>query len=289
MALGLAATGASAQPQAVREVWIGTWAASPQPVWGADFPVPLNMPRNLRDQTLRQIAHVSLGGHRVRVVLSNEYGDRPLVIGAAHVALAGDGSAIADGSDRVLTFGGQTSVAIPPGAPMISDPVALDVKPLGNLAVSLYLPETTPLSTMHWEGVQTAYITASGNHTGDLKLDGANTMKSRAFLSEIMVNAPAGAQAVVTFGDSITDGADSTPDANRRWPDDLAERLRKSGKDVAILNEGISGAKVLSNRMGVNALARFGTDVLDQPRATTVVLMMGINDIGWPGTGLAPH
>jgi len=232
---------------------------------------------------------VSLGGHRVRVVLSNEYGDHPLMIGAAHVALAGEGSTIADGSDRVLTCSGQASIAIPPGALMISDPVTLDVKPLANMAVSLYLPETTPLSTMHWDGVQTAYITASGNHVGDAKLDAANTMKARAFLTEAMVDAPADSQAIVTFGDSITDGNNSTPDANHRWPDVLAERLQKAGKDIAVLNEGISGAKILGNRMGVNALARFGTDVLDQPRATTVVLMMGINDIGWPGSRLAPH
>jgi lysophospholipase L1-like esterase len=286
---GVSLTIAPARAQSAGGDWIGTWAASPQPVWAADFPVPTNMPRNLRDQTLRQIAHVSLGGGQVRVVLSNEYGDRPLVIGAAHVALAGQGASLAEGSDRPLTFGGKTAVTIPPGAPMVSDPVALTVPARGDVAVSLYLPETTPLSTVHWEGVQTAYI-AAGNHVGEAQITAASTMKARAFLSEILVDAPAGAQAVVTFGDSITDGADSTPDANRRWPDMLAVRLDKeAGGKVAVINEGISGAKVLSDRMGVNALARFDRDVLAQPHASAVVLMMGINDIGWPGCALAPN
>jgi lysophospholipase L1-like esterase len=270
--------------------WIGTWAASPQPVWGADFPVPVNMPRNLRDQTLRQIAHVSIGGHWVRVVISNEYGDRPLLIGSAHVALADEGSAIRPGTDRPLTFSGQGSTTVPPGAPMVSDPVELSVPALGNVAVSLFLPETTPLSTIHWEGVQTAYISGPGDHVADPQIKAESTMKGRAFLSGIMVAAPAGAHAVITFGDSITDGANSTPDANHRWPDVLAQRLQNAGdQDVAVLNEGISGAKVLSDRMGVNALARFDRDVLAQPHASAVILMMGINDIGWPESALAPE
>jgi lysophospholipase L1-like esterase len=288
-ASGFVAGGAAlAQPRT--EGWIGTWAASPQPVWGPDFPVPLNMPRNLRDQTLRQVAHVSIGGNRLRVVFSNEYGDRPMRIGAAHVALAGKGSAIEQGSDRPLTFSGQSAITVPPGAPIVSDPVDLAVPPEGNVAVSLFLPGTTPLSTIHWEGVQTAYVSGPGNHVADPEINAESTMKGRAFLSEIMVSATPGAQAIVTFGDSITDGANSTVDANHRWPDDLAARLEKAGdKNVAVLNEGISGAKVLSNRMGVNALARFTDDVLAQPRASTVILMMGINDIGWPQTGLAPE
>ncbi len=237
VAATMLATATVSPAQQAHENWIGTWSASPQPVWGADFPVPTNMPRNLRDQTLRQIAHVSLGGRRVRVVLSNEYGDRPLVIGAAHLALAAEGPAIAQGSDRVLTFDGQQAATIPPGAPMISDPVALDVRPLSNLAVSLYFPETTPLSTMHWEGVQTAYI-AAGDHAGDAKPEVAGTMKARAFLSEIMVDAAPDATAIVTFGDLITDGADSTTDANHRWPDFLAERLHQSGKLVSGTERG---------------------------------------------------
>jgi lysophospholipase L1-like esterase len=268
--------------------WIGTWTASPQPVWDADFFAPVGIPRALRDQTLRQIARVSLGGDRVRVVISNEYGDRPLVIGSAHVALAGDGVAIVPGSDRALTFDGSPSVTIPPGAPIISDPVDLTVAPLGSVAVSLYLPEITPTTTWHNEGVQTAYISGQGDFAADTEFEPAQTITSRIFLSGIMVDAAPGARAIVTLGDSITDGATSTPDANHRWPDFLAERLHEAGAEVAVLNQGISGARVLRDRMGDNALARFDQDVLSHPRVDTVILMMGINDIGWPDTLLVP-
>jgi lysophospholipase L1-like esterase len=286
---GLATAPAPAQQRADDGDWIGTWAASPQPVWDADFFAPVGIPRALRDQTLRQIARVSLGGDRVRAVVSNEYGDRPLVIGSAHVALAGDGGAIVPGSDRTLTFDGSPSVTIPPGAPMLSDPVDLTVAPLGSVAVSLYLPEITPTTTWHNEGVQTAYISGAGDFAADTEFEPAQTVTSRIFLSGIMVDAAPDARAIVTFGDSITDGATSTLDANHRWPDFLAERLHEADAEVAVLNQGISGARVLRDRMGDNALARFDRDVLSQPRADTVILMMGINDIGWPGTLLVPE
>jgi lysophospholipase L1-like esterase len=268
--------------------WIGTWAASPQPVWQADFFAPVGIPRSLRNQTLRQVARISIGGQRLRVVLSNEYGDRPLVIGAAHVALAKEGGAIDPGSDHVLTFSGVSSITIPPGAPIVSDPVDLALKPLASVAVDLFLPEITPTSTWHNEGAQTAYISGEGDFAGDGSFKPAQTIKSRIFLSEIQVDATPDARAVVAFGDSITDGAAATPDANHRWPDFLAERLAKADPRVAVLNEGISGARVLRDRMGDNALARFDRDVLSQPRADTVIVMMGINDIGWPGTILVP-
>jgi lysophospholipase L1-like esterase len=268
--------------------WIGTWAASPQPVWAPDFFAPFGIPRALRDQTIRQVVRVSLGGSQVRVVLSNEYGTLPLVIGNAHVALAAEGGAIQPGTDHPLTFGGQPGITIPPGAPAISDPVPLQVGQLGSLAVSLYLPDISPATTWHNEGAQTAYISAAGDQTAAVDFKAAQTVKSRIFLSEVLVDAQPGARAVVTFGDSITDGAASRPDANHRWPDVLAERLAKAGADVAVLNEGISGARVLRDRMGDNALARFDRDVLSQPHADTVILMMGINDIGWPDTVLVP-
>ena len=161
------------------------------------------------------------------------------MIGAAHVALAGDGSAIVAGSDRELTFGGEATV--PPGAPILSDPVDLEVPPLG-IAVSLYLPEITPTSTFHWEGVQTAYISGEGSFVGR-DFEAAETITSRIFLSEILVDAPPDARAVVTFGDLITDGATSTVDANHRWPDFLAERLNEVDAQVAVINQGISRAR----------------------------------------------
>jgi lysophospholipase L1-like esterase len=156
--------------------------------------------------------------------------------------------------------------------------------------VSLFFPEITPLTTFHWEGVQTAYISPEGNFVSNTEMKADPTIKSRLFLSGIMVDASAGARAIVTFGDSITDGADSTPDANHRWPDFLARRLAQAGgTPTAVLNEGISGARVLRDCMGVNALARFDHDVLSHAHADTVILMMGINDIGWPGCILAPR
>lgn len=269
--------------------WIGTWTASPQPAWQADFPVPLMLQSNYFRQTIRQVARVSIGGSKVRIVISNEYGSLPLKVGAAHIAVTTDGAAIKPDTDRALTFGGESSITIPPGAPAISDPVDLTVAPLSELSVSLYFPESAPGTTIHWDGHQTAYI-AAGDKTGDADLPDAAKQTQRVFLSGIMVDAAEDARAVVLFGDSITDGDGSTVDGNDRWPDTLASRLHDAGgPPVAILNQGISGAKILSDRMGVNALARFDRDVLNQARADTVVLMMGINDIGWPGSGLALH
>ncbi len=268
--------------------WVGSWTASPQPAWGADFPVPLSLPANLWKQTIRQNARLSIGGSKVRIVLSNAYGAAPLTIGAAHIALAGEDGKIQEGSDHTVTFGGESSIVIPPGAPAISDPVDISVAPLALVSVSLYLPDITPTSTIHWDGHETAYI-AAGNKAADVDFKADSKLTQRVFLSEILVDAPANARAVVAFGDSITDGDGSTVDGNDRWPDRLAERFVAAGAPVAVLNEGISGAKVLSDRMGVNALARFDADVLSQPKADTVILMMGINDVGWPGTGLALH
>lgn len=270
---------AQAQP-----AWINTWIASPEARWNGDFPLPTNLPHQLWDQTVRQVARASIGGSRVRILLSNAYGTRPLRIGAADIALSGIDASIVPGSNRVLTFGGKTAVVIPPGAPMLSDPVDLDVAALSHLAVSLYLPDPTAPATFHWDARQTAYVGA-GNQTAATSLKVDSTLTTRVFLAAIQVEAAPGARTVVVIGDSITDGDGATIDADARWPDFLAQRL--APRNVAVLNAGISGARVLRDKMGANALARFQRDVLAQSGIRAVIVLMGINDIAWKDTPLA--
>ncbi|MDQ8051342.1 SGNH/GDSL hydrolase family protein [Luteibacter sp.] len=265
--------------------WATTWTASPQPLWTGDFVLPTNVPYHLWNQTVRQSARVSIGGRRVRVLLSNEYGTQPLRIGAARIASSAPDGRIVTASDHPLTFGGKTSVTIPPGAPMLSDPVELEVKALSEVTVSLYLPEPTPPSTFHWDARQTTYVGA-GDQTSSTAINADTTLSTRVFLSAIQVEAAPATRAVVALGDSITDGNMSTVDGNTRWPDFLAHRL--AGQDVAVLNAGISGARLLQDRMGSNALARFDRDVLSQPGVAAAVVLIGINDIAWNGTAFAP-
>jgi lysophospholipase L1-like esterase len=285
VALAVALMVPSASPAAENSGWIDTWAASPQPIWTPEFIAPINFPRNLWNQTIRQVARVSLGGSRIRVVLSNEFGTAPMTVGAAYVGLSENGPTVKADSLRPLTFSGNQSITIPPGAPVVSDPVDLAVDPLASVAVSLFLPEPTPTTTMHFDARQTAFIVA-GNKAGDADFKPDSTITSRLFLSGIMVDAPENAHAIVTFGDSITDGDGSALDQSHRWPDHLAERLHAAGESIAVLNEGISGDRVLADRMGVNALARFEDAVLSHPKVDTVIFMMGINDIGWPDSVL---
>ena len=221
-------------------------------------------------------------------MLSNEYSEKAVTIGAAHVALADKGPAIVASSDRPFTFGGRTTVTIPPGAPVLSDPIELAVAPLGSVAISLFLPEVTPVTTWHNDARQTAFLVA-GNEVGETDFKPDASVTARVFVSQILIDAPATARAMVTFGDSITDGDGSTVDANHRWPDFLAARfVEAGGAPVGVLNAGISGAKLLKDRMGVNALARFDRDVLSIPGVESVVVMIGINDIGLPGGVLSP-
>jgi lysophospholipase L1-like esterase len=263
--------------------WVGTWAANPQPIWGHDFAFPTKIPAKAGDQTIRQIVRVSLGGSQVRILFSNEYGTTPLKIGAASVALAADGPAIVPQTLHKLTFGEQAAIILPPGAPAVSDPVDMEVGKAGRLTVSLYLPDETPLTTFHWDGRQTAYI-GSGNLTASSTFSPTDTTDARVLLSGVLVNTP-NKGAVVVFGDSITDGNGASLNADARWPDYLARRL--AARRVSVLNAGISGARLLQDKMGVNAPARFTRDVLAQQGVRTVILLLGINDISWPGTAFA--
>jgi len=261
--------------------WIPSWTASPEASWGEEFALPTGTPAVIDDQTLRQVVRLSLGGRRVRLQLSNEYGSEPLVIGAAQVAPAST-----PGRGRAVTFGGQAGVVVPPGAPVLSDPVELEVAALASLAISLYLPKPTPTRTFHWDGRQTASL-APGNQVSAAQLPPTPGLTARIFLSGIAVEADAPRGSVVVIGDSITDGNGATVDADTRWPDFLAARL--APQRIAVLNAGISGGRLLSSGMGPSALARFDRDVLSQPQLRSVIVLIGINDIAWPGTAFDPQ
>lgn len=262
--------------------WVGSWGAPPALPNGPE----------VTNQTVRQVVRLSLGGAAVRIRLSNELGTGPLVIGAAHLARPGkEPGSIDPASDHVLTFGGRPGVTVPPGAPVLSDPVVLDVKPLDSLAVSLYVPRDSGPTATHPLGRATTFLADGGDRTGAETLPGATTSTARFFLSGVEVDAPGAA--VVTLGDSITDGYGSTLDANRRWPDVLAERLAAAHMAVGVVDAGISGNRVLHDmpeaQFGPAALARLDRDVLAVPGATAVVLMESINDIGHPTSADLPE
>jgi lysophospholipase L1-like esterase len=279
--LGLALFASSAYAHG-DDRWTATWATSPQGKPQLNLPFDTGLPSTLADQTVRHVVRVSLGGKRVRIVVSNAYGTVPLVIGAARVGLSGQGASVVAGSDRALTFGGKASVTVPPGAPALSDPVNMEVAALAELSISLYFPSTTSVDTFHWTGVQTAYI-GGGDVSAAQTFTPSATTTSRLFLSEVWVEGSGAARALVAFGDSITDGYASTVDQDRRWPDLLAQRLH--GR-AGVINEGISANRLLVEGVGTNAWARFERDALSHPGVESVIVLIGINDIG--GFGPVP-
>src|SRR5579883_1850994 len=214
--------------------WVGTWAAAPQQGRGGPPPAAANAaagpgggqrgqggpgapppaPTSFKDQTVRMVVHTSLGGRRARVTLSNSFGNGPLTIGSAHVAVRSKESAIVPGSDRALMFNGKPNVTIAQGAEITSDPVDLEVPQLGDLAISVYIPGDSGQLTMHGTALHTTYI-AKGNVTSEPMLNDATTTRSWYWISSVDVMAPAEAGAIVAFGDSITDGATSSNDADR--------------------------------------------------------------------------
>lgn len=232
--------------------------------------------------TLREIAHISVGGARIRVRLSNAFGSDPLSISDAHVALSAGNAKIQAGTDHALTFGGAKEVRIPAGAEIYSDPVDLAVSPLADVSVSFFVPNQVMHSeTYHSFADQDNYM-ASGDVAGAADLTQPDEIRSWYFFDGIDVAAEKDARAIVTLGDSITDGAHSTEDANHRWPDILAARLQQDAglQHVAVLNEGIGGNRVLNDATGPSALARLNRDVLAQDGAKYVIVLESINDIG---------
>ena len=286
---------------APQDDWMGTWATAPEAA------VPGQV-ASFRTQTLRLIVHVSVGGKKVRVRISNTFGDKPLVIGTAHVAYRAAGADIDPASDRTLRFGGNRSTTIPAHRMAVSDPVDLDVPALSDLAISLFFPEASEATTSHLLAKQTSYLSPeTGDRTAAVKFPVAKTISSWPFLTGVDVARLSRGAAIVAFGSSLTDGDGSTTDRNRRWPDVLAERLQNEGsgrKQLGVLNEGIIGNRLLSDSdsprqaggppplgavfaqlgraLGESGLARFDRDVLSQAGVKYVILGLGVNDILFP-------
>jgi lysophospholipase L1-like esterase len=256
--------------------WVGTWAASPQ------LTEPANMPPEpgLADATLRQVVHVSLGGARLRVRFSNAFGTKPLPILSAHVAESAGGGAIRPSGGKTLRFGGRTSVTIPTGAPMVSDPVDFDLAPLSDLAVTIRVQDPTGAVTGHPGARCTSYL-QGGDAVMEPVLPKAARTPHWYYLCGVDVEA-AEAAAVAVLGDSITDGRGSPTDGNGRWTDHLARRLREGQcpAGVGVLNQGLGGNRMLNDGLGPNALARLDRDVLARPGVRWLIVLEGINDLG---------
>jgi lysophospholipase L1-like esterase len=298
MALALLAAFLVLQPARAQQGdhWVGTWMVAhigrphtppiPAPApGGAPAPAPAPF-MQFNNQTLRQVMHTSIGGSRVRVVLSNAFGTAPVTVGAAHVALRDKDSAIVASSARALTFSGRSTMSIPSGAMLVSDAIDLAAPPNGDLVVDLYLPGNTdapsPVTTFT-NALQTNFVSETGNFSGKDRIPVVASMNGWFFVSRIEVMAPPSVGAIVAVGDSITAGSQSTRDTNNRYPNHLARRLLAQSPQMAVLNAGIGGNRVLTEAAfanGVNVLGRFERDVLAQPGITHAIVLEGINDIG---------
>jgi len=273
--------------------WVATWATAqllvrpPAPATPpANAAAPAPGARGFNNQTVRMVVRTSIGGRRLRIKVSNAFGGSPVTIGAAHIALRAKDSEIVPKSDRTLTFDGKPGCILSPGVLRLSDPVDLDVEPLTDLAISLYLPGDTGPPTIHASGLHTAYISKEGDFTGRPAIADAANSLSYYWLAAVDVLAPAGAATVVTFGDSITDGTASSPNGNHNWPSLLAARLarNKATSMIGVANVGIGGNRVLYDGNGASALARLDRDALTQSGVKWIMLLEGINDIGRVGT-----
>ena len=276
--------------------WIGTWSTAAQ----AALPATAE---TFRNQSVRLIVHVSAGGKRLRIRISNTFGEQPLVIGRAHAARRTMNAEIDPASDRPLKFRGNASVTIPAGSEAISDAVDLDVPPLSDLAVSLYFPQMAQATTSHVLALQTNFVSSGpGDSTASVKFPVEKTLSSWPFLTGVEVESSGHGAAIVAFGSSLTDGDGSTEDANRRWPDVLAERLQKTSGSAAalgVLNEGIIGNRLLNDSpsgpanpfgpmLGESGLKRFDRDVLSQSGVQYVLMCLGVNDILFPAFPFTP-
>lgn len=274
-----------AQAEVQKSQWVTTWAASPQKVWNKDFVFPTNIPDQISNQTIKQISQISLGGEAIRLVFTNQYGDQPLYIDKTTVRLV-KGQSLKSKNAYPVYFSGKLKAQILPGKQLISDPIQLPVPDHAQLMVNTFIQKPTTFKTFHWDAKQTSWL-ITGNQTANLNTpSSAKTTTARLLLSAVEVKPKRKAHVVAVIGDSITDGATATLDANTRWTDFLAKRL--SPHQIAVINSGISGNRLLNDGMGDSALERLQKEVFQYSGVKTLIVLVGINDISWPGTAFAP-
>ena len=277
VAVGLSGSGL-AQTGGAR-VWVGSWATSQQ------IPEPANAlaADDMRDATLRQIVHLSVGGASVRVHVSNAFGTAPQHFTSVHIAVpvSAASAKIDPATDRALSFSGKGDVIVPAGTEYVSDAVDYPVAALSNLAITLHLDEPPAQETGHPGSRATSYV-SHGELVAAVDLSDAKKVDHWYQIAGVDVAGPANGAAVVAFGDSITDGHGATTNGNDRWPDVLAQRLQASAatRNLGVLNHGIGGNHLLTDGLGPNALARFDRDVLAQTGSKYVILLEGVNDLG---------
>lgn len=263
-----------------------TWTAAPQnynetiPVPG----VPPPEPQSFQDQSIRQVMRVSTGGDKVRVRVSNLYGTAPVTLGGVHIARGTGGASINATTDAVLRFNGQESVTIPAGQEAWSDEASFSLPSQTDVAVTVYVPQTTPVATVHSQGQRTSSV-AAGNALGSATFTPTETRQSYYWVTGIDVRDDEARGVIVAFGDSITDGAGSTVDALNRYPDFLARRVAADPalEGFSVVNQGIGGNRVLNDVIGTRGVDRFQRDVLGTTGVTHTIILLGINDIGFGG------
>lgn len=277
----------AAHDQRQEQNWVASWGASQQ------IPEPRNAlsANDLTDATMRQIVHLSLGGDSLRIRLSNAFGTAALHLSAVHIArpVSSASSRIVPGSDRALTFSGAPDVTIPAGAEYISDPVNYPAPALSDLAITFY-EEKPPLQETSHPGSRSTTYYAHGNLVSAEDMPGAKTIEHWYTIAGLDVTASPAAYAVVTLGDSITDGHAATTNGNDRWPDVFSRCLQSSAntRNVAVVNVGTGGNRLLADGLGPNVLARFDRDVLARAGVREVIVLEGVNDLGSLHGGLPP-
>lgn len=267
-------------PPSMRDEWICTWLSTSQPASGEAFPFPSDIPVIDGDLTLRQTLRISLGGQKLRLIFSNRYGAQPLVIGESYIS-------VSDLCDALpVTFNGKTGAIIPAGGTLCSDEIPLDIPSLSVINLRTYLPEQIPVNTFHWDARHFSLL-EPGNQAIREEAGDGQKISSRLLVESVQVQPVAACRTLVVIGDSMVDGNGVEMDTYGRWTDLLAERF--IAENIAVVNAGQSGSRLLKDGIGIATLSRFELDVLTQPGVTSCIVQVGLNDIGLAGTVLDPE